>query len=620
MTVNNYHEKRILLVEDETLIAMSVAEELRKEFFSVETRGSGESAVEMISESPDAVDLILMDINLGRGIDGTEAARRILAIRNIPVLFLSSHNENEIVTRTESITSYGYILKSSGITVLSASIRMAFRLNDALMEVKEKSDELEAALEELQETTAELEETNAQLTDSSNEVVRKEERLRSTLDSMIEGCQILGFDWTYLYINESAARWGRKSREELIGRTVTECYPGIESQPVFAVLSECMTNRTRRREEIEFSYSDGTSAVFEFIIQPVPEGLFVLTMDITDRINHETILHESDQRFRTLVENSPDGIFIQTNGLFAYANESMRKMIDPAGARSLIGEEVVRFFAPEYRDIVNERIRLLNIERRAVPRNEEVLVDVNGNRIVADIIAIPIDFKGVHGSLVYAHDISIRKKAEDELQQMIKLKDTLMAELQHRVKNSLAIINSLITFESSKITDESTKQVFSNAQSRIHVMAGIYEMLYSSQETSLNNVRLDMYVHKLTSTIASMCDSGNRMALSFDMDEVSFDLKRTVIVCLILNELVTNAIKHSCAIDMTCSVFISLKMEENVLKLTVTDRSTEMPDIEPKTGTGLSLVRLLMKEIHAEMMTSKENGYNTSITFPYQIL
>ncbi|HNX58201.1 MAG TPA: PAS domain S-box protein, partial [Spirochaetota bacterium] len=422
-----------------------------------------------------------------------------------------------------------------------------------------------------------------------------------------------------LYINESAARWGRKKRDELIGRTVTECYPGIESQPVFTVLSECMTERTRRREEIEFTFSDGSTALFEFFIHPVPEGLFVLNMDITERKMYETILHESEQRFRALVENSPDGIFIQTNGLFAYANESMRKMVDPAGGHSLVGEEVIRFFAPEYRDIVSERLRLLNIERRAVPRNEEVLVDVNGNRIIADIIASPIEFNGVQGALVYVHDISIRKRTENELQQMIKLKDTLMAELQHRVKNSLAIINSLISFESSKLTDEATKQVFANAQSRIHVMAGIYEMLYSSQETSLNSVRLDMYVYKLTSTIINMCDTGNRMALSFDMDEVSFDLKRTVIVCLILNELVTNAIKHSCAIDMTCAVFISLKMEGNILELTVTDTGSSKPDIEPKTGTGLSLVRLLMKEIHAEMKTSNANGYNTSITFPYRI-
>ncbi|HNX59311.1 MAG TPA: response regulator, partial [Spirochaetota bacterium] len=203
MTVNDRQNKRILLVEDEVLIAMSVAEELKDEFFSVETTGSGENAVRIVSDNPGAVDLILMDIDLGPGIDGTEAARRILAIRNIPILFLSSHNEKEVVAKTEQITSYGYVLKSSGITVLSASIRMAFRLNDALMEVKEKSEELEAAMEDLQETTEELEETNAQLTDSANEIARKEERLRSTLDSMIEGCQILGFDWTYLYINES---------------------------------------------------------------------------------------------------------------------------------------------------------------------------------------------------------------------------------------------------------------------------------------------------------------------------------------------------------------------------------------------------------------------------------
>jgi DNA-binding NarL/FixJ family response regulator len=69
-----------------------------------------------------------MDVDLGEGMDGTEAAKRILADRTIPVVFLSSHTEREVVQKTEGITSYGYVVKHSGETVLMASIRMAFRL------------------------------------------------------------------------------------------------------------------------------------------------------------------------------------------------------------------------------------------------------------------------------------------------------------------------------------------------------------------------------------------------------------------------------------------------------------------------------------------------------------
>jgi len=119
--------RTILLVEDEAIIAMDVQRMLRKHGFAVLTASSGEKAVETVEVTP-GIDLILMDINLGRGIDGTEAARRILATHDIPLIFHSSHTEPEVVEKTEGITSYGYIVKNSGETVLLASIRMAFRL------------------------------------------------------------------------------------------------------------------------------------------------------------------------------------------------------------------------------------------------------------------------------------------------------------------------------------------------------------------------------------------------------------------------------------------------------------------------------------------------------------
>jgi PAS domain S-box-containing protein len=91
---------------------------------------TGEDAVEIVETTP-GIDLILMDINLGSGIDGTEAAEIILRKHDLPLIFLSSHTEREVVEKTEEITSYGYIVKTSGETVLIASIKMAFRLRES---------------------------------------------------------------------------------------------------------------------------------------------------------------------------------------------------------------------------------------------------------------------------------------------------------------------------------------------------------------------------------------------------------------------------------------------------------------------------------------------------------
>ena len=99
--------RTILIVEDDFLTAKMERKQLEREGYTVLHAATGEKAVELVLEQATVVDLILMDIDLGAGIDGTQTAQRILATLDIPVVFLSSHTEKEIVQKTEQITSYG---------------------------------------------------------------------------------------------------------------------------------------------------------------------------------------------------------------------------------------------------------------------------------------------------------------------------------------------------------------------------------------------------------------------------------------------------------------------------------------------------------------------------------
>lgn len=110
---------------------------------------------------------------------------------------------------------------------------------------------------------------------------RTMERHRRTLDQMLEGCQIIGFDWRYLYVNDAVCRHGRKTQAELLGHTMMEVYPGIDATPVFAAIRRCMEERTPITVENEFRYADATSGWFEVSIQPVPEGVLVLSIECT---------------------------------------------------------------------------------------------------------------------------------------------------------------------------------------------------------------------------------------------------------------------------------------------------------------------------------------------------
>lgn len=136
--MNIENKKTILLVEDEAIIAIVVSKALERFGYNVMAVSSGEKAVEF-SETDEKIDLILMDINLGDGIDGTEAARRILQFRNIPIVFHTSHSERDMVEKVRGITRYGYVVKSSGDFVLQSSMEMAFALFNSHEEARKES-------------------------------------------------------------------------------------------------------------------------------------------------------------------------------------------------------------------------------------------------------------------------------------------------------------------------------------------------------------------------------------------------------------------------------------------------------------------------------------------------
>jgi CheY-like chemotaxis protein len=150
--------KTILLVEDDAITAMSEQMELEKYGYTVITAVSGEEAIEIFRNNNN-IDLILMDIDLGKGINGPETAGIMLQDNAVPVVFLSSHTEKEIVRKTEQITSYGYVVKNTGITVLDASIKMAFKLFDAYNKLGVELNERKRAEMALQESEIFLKET-----------------------------------------------------------------------------------------------------------------------------------------------------------------------------------------------------------------------------------------------------------------------------------------------------------------------------------------------------------------------------------------------------------------------------------------------------------------------------
>lgn len=124
------------------------------------------------------------------------------------------------------------------------------------------------------------------------------------LDNLLEGCQIIDFDWRYAYCNDRAAGYAQQAKETLLGSTMMECYPGVETTALFALLQRCMIERTIGNIENEVFYPDGSSAWFELKAMPVPTGLMIFSVDITARKQAEAFCAGQDIAAHNLAEEA----------------------------------------------------------------------------------------------------------------------------------------------------------------------------------------------------------------------------------------------------------------------------------------------------------------------------
>lgn len=166
---------------------------------------------------------------------------------------------------------------------LKSLMSAELQLQETNQKLTESNEELETTVEELTASEQELKATEEELRHQYDELQKSEDRYRSTLDNMLEGCQIIDRNWRYIYMNDAAASHGRVDKRELLGKTMMDVYPGLQNASMFAMLETCLGNSEPKQLENEFIYPDGTKSWFDLSIQPVPEGLFVLSIDITKR-------------------------------------------------------------------------------------------------------------------------------------------------------------------------------------------------------------------------------------------------------------------------------------------------------------------------------------------------
>jgi PAS domain S-box-containing protein len=263
------------------------------------------------------------------------------------------------------------------------------------------------------------------------------------------------------------------------------------------------------------------------------------------------------------------------DGKFLDINRSLEELFD-VKKENLIGNSAFNFMD---RSVDGDRDRIQSIFLEKGKLTGERLRFKNSTGTISEILVYANNFTISDDSYVLGMNLDVTQTLEIEkkLAKSLEEKEVLLKELQHRVKNSLAIVSGLLSMEAYKVTDETAKRSFLNAQSRITSMSKVYESLYQSQD--LETVHLGDYVNSLVNSMQDIFVlHPERVRFELKTDNILLDLKRALPLGLILNELLTNALKYAYPGDSSGVIRVELTKKLDNINLIVSDDGVGLPE------------------------------------------
>jgi len=432
-------------------------------------------------------------------------------------------------------------------------------------------------------------------------LVESEANYRNLFDSSTDGIFILDLDGNFIDANKTAYERLGYTREEFLSLNIRKL-----DHPSFIPLVPERLKQIREQGVAVFESGhlrkDGSimpvevnSRLLEYKEKLV---YFSVIRDITDRKRTEEALQASEERFRGLVESTSDWVWeVDQKGVFTYVSPQIRNLLGYA-PEELIGKTPFDLMPNEVAQRIAEIFKSSAANKTSIRNLENFNRHKDGRLVVLETSGVPFydsngDFGGYRG---IDRDITERKLVEERLEASLREKETLLRELYHRTKNNMQVISNLIDLQALDVKDEKTVKLFKETQNRIKTMALVHEKLYQSKD--LSNLNLKDYIGDLANALLGSYQlSGDRITLKLDVEPISVSIDTATPCGLIINELMSNSLKHAFPGNRQGEVSLVLhQSEKGEIDMRFSDNGVGLPkgfDFKNTKSLGLTLVRNL---------------------------
>ena len=455
-----------------------------------------------------------------------------------------------------------------------------------------------------------------------------EEKYRSVFENTGTATVTLEEDFTISMANTQFEELSGYSREELEGRKKwTEFIVGEDLERMKGYATERRKNGGKAPTEYTFRFADREGNIKDIFIRvgmiPGTEESIASLMDITPLKRAEESLRQSEEQYRGFFEASKDTVYITSVG---------GKVLDINGSGlELFGIkrddlDKINIAGDIYADPADRAALMEIVARKGYAKSHEVnFKRMDGTVFPATITAATTkDAEGnITGYQGIIRDETDRKLAEDRIRQSLREKEILLAEIHHRVKNNMQIVTSLLSLQSRDIEDERARSLVRNCEDRIGSMSLVHERLYLSKD--LSRVDFSDYITSMATRLFQVHRVDSRVvSFSSHIKDVLFTIETAIPLGLILNELISNALKHGFPGGRKGEITIALKKNKRTGKttLTVADNGVGFPegvDYRNPETFGLQLVEMLTEQLNGTVELDRSGGTAFRITFKEQV-